>query len=60
MPVAAGAFHVLDGDVLDGQFENQRQIGAQQIDALAVGPDMNAVAVHCAMAQDGAIDACAI
>ena len=45
VPVAAGALHMLDRDVLDRQFENQRQIGAQKIDALAVGPDMDAVAV---------------
>ena len=42
--VAAGALHMLDGDVLERQFENQRQIGAQKIDALAVGPDVDAVA----------------
>ena len=42
--VAAGAFHMLDRDVLDRQFEHQREIGAQQIDALAVGPDVDAVA----------------
>ena len=44
MSVAAGAFHMLDRDVLDRQFEHQREIGAQQIDALAVGPDVDAVA----------------
>ena len=31
MPVAAGTLHMLNGDILDGQFENQRQIGAQEI-----------------------------
>ena len=61
MAVAAGALHMLDRDVLQRQFEHQRKIGAQEIDALAMGPDMDAVAVvHCAMAQDGAIDPCAI
>jgi len=43
--VAAGAFHMFDGDVLDRQLENQRQIGAQEIDALTMGPDVDAVSV---------------
>jgi hypothetical protein len=30
MPVAAGALHMLDRDVFDRQFQNQRQIGAQR------------------------------
>ena len=42
--VASGAFEMFDGDVLDGNLEHQRHVGAQQIDALAVGPDMDAVA----------------
>ena len=45
VPIATRALHMLDRDVLDRQFENQREVGAQEIDALAVGPDMNAVAV---------------
>jgi hypothetical protein len=42
--VTAGAFHVFDHDVLGRQFQDQRKIGPEQIDALAVGPDMDAVA----------------
>ena len=41
--VAAGAFEMLDRDVLRRQFQDQREIVAQEIDALAVGPDMDAV-----------------
>ena len=43
VPIAAGAFHMLDRDVLDRQFQNQREIGAEKIDPLAVGPDVDAV-----------------
>jgi hypothetical protein len=41
--IAAGAFHMLDRDVLDRQFEDQREIGAKKIDPLAVGPDPDTV-----------------
>ena len=60
VPVAAGAFHVLDRDILDRQIEHQSEIGAKKINALAVRPDMDAICVHCAIAQDGAIEAWAI
>ena len=43
MAVAAGALHMLDRDVLDRQFEHEREIGAEQIDPLAVGPDVDAI-----------------
>ena len=42
MPVAAGALHMLDDNVFDRQFEHQREIGAEKIDPLAVGPDVDA------------------
>jgi len=34
---------VLDRDVLEGQSENEREIGAKKIDPLAVAPDVDAV-----------------
>ncbi len=43
MPVAAGALHMLDGDVLERQFEHQRKIGAEKINPLAMGPDLDAL-----------------
>ena len=42
MPVASGALEVLDSDVFSGNLEDQRKIGAQEINALAVSPDMDA------------------
>jgi hypothetical protein len=45
MPIAAGALDVLHGDVLDRHSQYQRKVGAQEIDALTVGPDMDALAV---------------
>jgi len=43
VPIAAGALHMLDRDVLEGQFENEREIGAEKIDPLAVAPDVDAL-----------------
>ena len=43
MSVTAGALHMFDRNVLQGQFEHQREIGAEKIDPLAVGPDMDAI-----------------
>ncbi|MGY4293377.1 hypothetical protein ACVWXN_001472 [Bradyrhizobium sp. i1.4.4] len=45
VPVAAGPLHMLDDDVFGRQLEHDRKIGAQQIDALAVCPDMDTIAV---------------
>ena len=42
--VAAGALQVFDRDVFERQFEHQRKIGAEKVDALAVGPDMDPIA----------------
>ena len=41
MSVAAGALHMLDRNILHRKFQHQRQIGAQQVNALAVRPDSN-------------------
>jgi hypothetical protein len=43
MAVAAGALDMFDHDILDRDFEHQREIGPQQIDTLTVGPDMDAI-----------------
>ena len=43
--IAAGAFDMLDRDVLGRQFEHEGEIGPQQVDSLAVSPDMHTVTV---------------
>ena len=45
MAVATGAFHVLDRNILDRQSQHQREISAQEIDALTVRPDVHTLAV---------------
>jgi hypothetical protein len=43
--VAAGALDVRDDDPLGGEPEREREIGAQIVDALAVAPDLQSVAL---------------
>ena len=57
MAVAARPLDMLDDDAVGRRRQRDREVGSEIVDALAVRPDMDAVRVHCAMAQDGAIDA---
>ena len=56
MPVAAGAFHMLDGDVLDGQFGEPAPDRRAADRRPGCGSRHERSPFHCAMAQDGAID----
>jgi hypothetical protein len=44
--IASGALHVRDDDLLPRHVEGEREIAAQVVDALAVGPDAKRVAVE--------------
>jgi len=56
--IAAGAFDMFDRDVVARNFQHQRKIGTQQIDALTMGPDLHPVAIplrHGARRRDRAV-----